>query len=489
MSTEYLEINSNYRNRNQYPLPSDFVVEISQSGTKNQYTAVDPVCESAPREIWVPTVAFSATSSINGFVMTHTSALVGSTTNRTVITIRIPRVGGPPAFQASQVTNYYNGAVIEFDIGGGNYEYERIIEWRYLYTNTTPNPDEDIFLVTLSNQVNNISIQGNRAITIKDPTDLTDPNNLIMYIPNSVGSNNYYIDYYIFNETKNQWLDISYYNGTTHLAKLSTTNITLYTPGWSITDTYILRKEIPSEVQNPLTATISPLVYQLVPASSPIDKFYVGSYLRMQNGTKESRRIVNYIPVPSPGAVAPFNVPNLVIIESPFTTPFNASYEILPFTRDNECPFEYSGSLVSHREAVCYDIELLNLVLPNTTLNTGYGSRAVFYPFVYVELTPINNSERQGPNSISSNNPNSRRMLFRALVFDTTNEVNTPFVRIDGGGMIQRIKLLPNDSFRFSVHLPNGQLFQTELPEYYSPELPNNLKQISALFAIKRVSV
>jgi hypothetical protein len=93
------------------------------------------------------------------------------------------------------------------------------------------------------------------------------------------------------------------------------------------------------------------------------------------------------------------------------------------------------------REAVCFDVELLNLVLPNAFLNVSNGSRAVFYPYVYVELTPISNSERYGPNSINSNNPNARRMLFRAIVKDVVNDVTSPFVRIDGSGMKQRVKL------------------------------------------------
>ena len=375
------------------------------------------------------------------------------------------------------------------------YEYERILEWRYLYTDSSKVFPEDIFQVLLYNQVSNFAITSSDlkplTIRIKDQsvysnTITSNPN---IYIPEGVNSNNYYIDYYIYNQTRNEWLKILYYSGITHIAKLGTTSLTRYISSWNQGDIYVLRKDIPSQV-NIISNVFTPTLFQLSPSSSQIDNYYVGSYLRIQNSTvKESRRILDWIPISPVGSVFPYDQPNLVVLESPFTTPvvIGNFYEILDFSIDNEQPFEYAGSLVSHREAVCYDVELLNLVLPNTTLNVGYGSRAVFYPFVYVELTPISNSERQGPITISSNNPNSKRMLFRALVFDTTNETNTPFVRIDGGGMTQRIKLLPNDSYKFSVHLPNGQLFETEIPEYYSPDIPNNLKQISALFALKRV--
>jgi len=465
-----------------YPLPSEFISEISQSGSKSRFSAVDPVCYPAPRELWSGTGVFSTNSFFQGTVEAHTVPTappnLGNATNRTVVMISIPRgAPNPVGFSANQTLNYYSGCVIEFDIGSGVYEYERILEWRYLYTNATP---ADIFQVTLYNQVSNLAITTPRTIRIKDPSVYNGAANinLNIYIPNGVSSNNYYIDYYIYNQTRREWLKIYYYSGSTHVATVNTNNITRYTPGtWLPTDTYILRKEIPSEV-GVIGIVTTQQIFRISPGSSSIDDYYVGSYIRIEGTSKESKRITQYIASTQTAT-----------IESAFTVPVAPGnfYEILPYSRDNEYPIDYSGSLVSHREAVCYDVELLNLVLPNTTLNVGSGSRAIFYPFVYVELTPISNSERQGPNSITSNNPNARRMLFRALVFDTTNELNSPFVRIDGGGMVQRIKLLPNDNFKFSVHLPDGTLFDTELPEYYAPDIPNNLKQISALFALKRV--
>ena len=42
-NTRYLEIDSTYRNRNDWPLPANFEVPISQTGRKNIYNALDPV--------------------------------------------------------------------------------------------------------------------------------------------------------------------------------------------------------------------------------------------------------------------------------------------------------------------------------------------------------------------------------------------------------------------------------------------------------------
>ena len=79
------------------------------------------------------------------------------------------------------------------------------------------------------------------------------------------------------------------------------------------------------------------------------------------------------------------------------------------FSYDNEVPFTYTGSLVSQQEMVCYEVELLNLILPNRTLKSG--GRSAFYPFFYVELQNISSSSAGTKNIIYSNNPNSTRIV------------------------------------------------------------------------------
>ena len=161
---------------------------------------------------------------------------------------------------------------------------------------------------------------------------------------------------------------------------------------------------------------------------------------------------------------------------------------ILQFSYDNLSPFVYTGSLVSQQEMVCYEIELLNLVLPNVTLSSGGGGRISFYPYVYVELQNVDASSGSLRNIIYSNNPNSTNMLFRCAVDDVPNPVNSTFVKIDSDGCVQTIKFKPNDNLKFSVRMSNGELFTTLDVDTVSPEQPNPLLQISALFSIKRLS-
>jgi hypothetical protein len=160
---------------------------------------------------------------------------------------------------------------------------------------------------------------------------------------------------------------------------------------------------------------------------------------------------------------------------------------ILPFDHDNFNPFDYTGSMCSQEEMVCYEMELLNVVLPNSTLNVGRGSLVSFYPYVYVEISNVSAPSAGMKNAIYSNNPNSTRMVFRAALDDVPNPIISSFVKIDGDGMVQTLKFKPNDNLRFSVKISSGEIYETLLPEHFSPLRPNSKAQISSCFLIRRI--
>ncbi len=159
-------------------------------------------------------------------------------------------------------------------------------------------------------------------------------------------------------------------------------------------------------------------------------------------------------------------------------------YEILPLPVSTTCPLLYSGSTVSQSNDVCYEIALLNIMLPNVTLATG--SRIVDYPFVFIELSTDGDVSTVGQNVITSNNPNAAHALFVCAVTNVVDPDASTFIRIDASGMRQTIKFRPNSSMRFKVYLPDGSLFQPALADSPSPLPPNNLLQIEAIFEISR---
>lgn len=171
---------------------------------------------------------------------------------------------------------------------------------------------------------------------------------------------------------------------------------------------------------------------------------------------------------------------------------YNQPAYILPYTYDNLFPF-INASSHSVNAQQWYEMELLNLILPNQILDSGFGSLISFYQYVYVEIENTNGSGTSGSNNIVSNNPNAVGMTFRATIDDVPNPVNSTFIKIDGDGMTQTVRFDPQDNLKFSVYLSTGsnpnkrELFKVLPAENFSPKPPNPLIQISAMFSIKKV--
>lgn len=155
------------------------------------------------------------------------------------------------------------------------------------------------------------------------------------------------------------------------------------------------------------------------------------------------------------------------------------------FEKDNFCPLSYTGSMLSINEAVCYEISLLSLTLPNQSLMTG--SRISFYPYVYVEFSNATSPTGASRELIYSNNPNSGKALFIAPVTQTVQPLLSTFMMIGSNGMSQIVKFKPNDNLRFSVYLPDGSLFETIENDVLSPYPALARVQIDAVFSIRRL--
>lgn len=281
---------------------------------------------------------------------------------------------------------------------------------------------------------------------------------------------NAYINSYIYDITLNESRKIVYYDGTTQTAILEFP----FSGGWAAGDNYNLRLAPPMETAL-VTGVNSRSSIVLDPTSSAINDYYKGFFLYMLTGPAiyEVKMITAYDGTTKTATVLPFDVAPVV----------GDTYQILPFTRDNYSNLNYSGSTVSQNELVCYEVRLIKLSLPNVDLWTGYGNRPCFYPYFYVELSTTSSPPS---NIIYSNNPNSQRALFTVAMTDDKTPDRTSFLHYDSEKMIQTIKFKPNDNFRFTVYLPNKQIFQTQ-PDNMSPLPPNPFLQINSMFQIKKI--
>jgi hypothetical protein len=514
LNTRYIEIDSTFRNRSEWPEPGQFELIISQTGNKDAKTALDPIANSAPILRWVP----SDIDSISGPVLS------GYNTSYDEFALQVLS-----SYNASKIIDYYNGCHIT--VGGSNV---RIVSWKYL-SSTSSTPFYDYFNLTITPKLSTIPAG---IVDFGNVSDYSAINGV--YIPNGLKEDNYYIGYYIFNETLLQTRKILKYDGTTKIAIVDAP-----ISSWGDSDTLVLRETNPSEIivfpyfnnsliQLPFTNTafngdyignfirlqtggstvykitnhinVSPVSYEII--SPPILrlKFTSNVLSKTTNAYTGFEIIINTIPIQKistwtfvrtennydffdltigtiiPNPINALIFPKMLTINGSIGTYSSSSdtYEILPFTRDNFSPFNFTGGTTSHQEAVCYEIELVNLTLPNLPLKTG--TRIPFLPYVYVEFQSYTSGNY---NIIYSNNPKATRMLFKVAIDDISNPEIVPFIKLKSE-MTQTIKFRPTDNFRFGVYLPDGSLLSTIYPENLSPLEPNPLIQISALFSIKR---
>jgi hypothetical protein len=161
--------------------------------------------------------------------------------------------------------------------------------------------------------------------------------------------------------------------------------------------------------------------------------------------------------------------------------------QIITFNRNNEQPLNYTGSTASQNQMVCYEIELISLILPNLPLDNKIGGLIAFYPYLYVELSNQTSPSSGSKGIIYSNNPHANKALFRVAIDDTPTPLISKFIKVDGDGAVQTVKFKPNDNLYFRVFLSNGDLFETDTKDNPSPAEPNSFVQISAQFSIKRL--
>lgn len=526
-NSRYLEFDSTYRDRNDWPNPGEFGIKYSMSGRKGQLDALDPVSTSVPVIQWTSNyfnrnvagnIVYVAVEAGPGLTQPVTWATDVSTV---IIT---SGTGGTYYFQ--EFDNYYTNAVLTLELAGGTTTVSRrIVAYKYLYTNAA---GLNVSQVTVSPAFNDSVIDALAASRgwMTDPTDLTDLSNPYFFVPGGNYIPNGFCNNILYNETHNQYRPIKYYDSITGLVSLNTSGTTSNTTGplpttaggtpiWTDTDNYSIRKTPPTVPQpagtNPTvlaTHTYNAVLYTTSTSTVIINN--ITGFPANFNFTNWAIRLIpnaalaggTYYDYVS-GVVTPaplnqsvvidtflYDQPNGVliatIISPPFTvTPTAGTYaELLQFSYDNCNPFIYTGSLVSQQENVCYEIKLINVILPNQILNSGSGGRIAYYPYLYVVIS----SEAVLRNIIYSNNPNSSRAIFRAPVYDISSPSVSSFVNLDGDSMVQTIKFKPNSNLYFAVILPNGDIFQTVITDTINPFKPNPLIQISACFEIKRVT-
>lgn len=482
-NARYIEIDSTYRDRTTWPSPANFEVLISQTGRKGPLNAVDPVSLGMPITCWT---AGRFDSNTPGSLVTVTVDTIAGANFIAGVNSSNSFIVQALAGDLQQSLNYYVSAIANDTTINSK---RQIISYEYIGTDSGGINDRAI--ITVDPPFPDTFTNGD-TIVINDPTDISNTTNAFLFVPSGRTGSNSYTGCIIYNETLEQGRPISSYDSKTHLVSPDT-SVSVGGPiiGWSSLHSYCIRKENPIQTTTVAVGTTASNI--VLTAGSTVDNIYNGQFIRILapiygnsivKPQTQVRRIINYDGTTKTATITP---PFTNSTDTPTAPTVGNKLEILSFSYDNLFPFVYTGSLVSQQEMVCYEIELLNLILPNKTLNVGVGSRIAFYPYVYVELSNVSGASAGMKNTIYSNNPNASRMVFRAVIDDVPNPIISSFVKVDGDGMVQTLKFKPNDNLRFSVRLPNGEVYGVTEPENFSPLPPNDDIQISATFSIKRL--
>jgi hypothetical protein len=257
-------------------------------------------------------------------------------------------------------------------------------------------------------------------------------------LPYKAVYNNYYLenDCNTFAGTHNYYKILSY-DPTTFTVVLPTP----ITP----TNNYNIRKESPL-LRDTLgvTAGITTTEVVLGGLAENIDNIYANCYLRIFSGiaSQSYAIIIGYT-----GAT------KTAILKTPLSNiPITGDgYEILPYTKDNFSPLLYNGT--NTNQVVCYEIELMHLVLPNVFILNGSAGKLDDYPYFYVIL--YNTSSKPSATKMITNNPNSREAIFAAPM--DLNLTTQSFFTLKTTNPIQQMTFKPDDNLHFSVCLPNGE--------------------------------
>jgi hypothetical protein len=467
--TQYIELTSQYRNRNEFPLQARFCTSTNISnGNIDLFSAKDPVSFQYPYYIGVVGSAFdsSVTSTFNG----------GTNIN--------------PELDPTTLTtedDYYKGYTLR-DI--------TISEDRIIRTYTASSASVSLSLPYSNIWASTDQYQILDTSTIASDQLTTQPYNV--YNNARFGVLEAFVGMYAY---VYHWDGTKYILGTYPVTKTTSFDTTFmsYTLANSIGpfvdgDITMIRKE--EIVANGLlqSATGGNQVTLSTTASSVKD-FYAGKFfflvpfnvpgnidpvLTIQNHVY---KIVKYDGLTK---VATLDRPLVISNYIQPTVVGNLQdrlYEILEFSFDNAQPYFFSGSRLSQETSGCTELEITDIILPNVSLKTG--SRSSLYPYFYVSIESANASFNSNT-SIYSNNPNSRKMNFIAPMYDTSDPFSTAFIKLNSS-MIPTLKFNPKEPLSLVITLPDGTLFQTLEEDNPSPLPPNPLLQLTVILSSRRI--
>ena len=516
MSTtnRYALVCSEHRNRQKYPKQGEFsIVDYNKTGD----SVHDPVSNAAVELYWKGSEFAVGDTASSVEVDIVSSITYGGNLILEVVSRGVNRV--------QQMSNYYSKSVIYNNNSGSNSQIGRILKSEWLGTTVAAGATDRMKLTLQSGIIVNVGDH----LTISDSTSFDNMDVKLLFVPGGNDSYNFYTTKYIlYNESRNQYSNITKYDGELRLLHIQNPSDT---SAWLVTDRYCLRRGTPLSsytIQSPVSNSIiitDPLidtssfnngyVYLRGTPDRPISKItnilpyqgsiesatattiqieqqhssynYVGHTIRI--GTQSLDIIaynqqthtvtvsgVGFTVTPTPGTIYTFhsvNVRNLTNIPV-----VGSDYEIWGYSYDNTSPCKVFMNSYNY---VCCDVKLVHLILPNVVIKGSFGGRLPSYPYLMVSLYNDNNIKE---NILQSNNPDTRTAAFHVSLDDCAETTKTSFLKFKGSNVNQVLQLCPRLPLVIKIQLPDGTVYETLELDAMSPFPIKEGLQVSALFQI-----
>ena len=123
-----------------------------------------------------------------------------------------------------------------------------------------------------------------------------------------------------------------------------------------------------------------------------------------------------------------------------------------------------------------YEIKLEWISIPNKILEVSYGGNLSNYPYIYLEL--YNEGFINTITSLLSNNPNSALAIFKIPIDRYLYNIPKYFYTLKCNNS-QVVLIRPDQTMRFKLKLPNGDVLQDSTVDNISPSPPNPLLQVN----------
>jgi hypothetical protein len=139
---------------------------------------------------------------------------------------------------------------------------------------------------------------------------------------------------------------------------------------------------------------------------------------------------------------------------------------------------EYNNSSLALTTDKCYNLRVTSLILPNVQLKSG--GLISLYPSIYLEIYNVGS---QNINTISSNNHNLKKTVFKFAITNIPAPLFSKFIKLSSE-QTQSVKFNINDNIYFRLILGNGELFETVTKDNKLPSEVNPLLQLSIILDV-----